>query len=234
MSILTVLNSDFRPIEVGGLVLSLLPADGSTVTESSDLVTNLADKSGNGYDSTATGAGSPTANVTLVNGKGVIDFATDDFMTNDTGIIPTFAGSLTMFAVAKRTVDSSTQGIFATTSNKCILFYGNAGEILFRSNNSAANSVTNSGNTTTDFNIIRARRDGTTQAIAINGGTEASNTSGSNLTGVTATELGNTIGGSNFLTGSLAAFLLFNKNLTTEEIFKVETYLSKLFGIQIV
>ena len=215
------------------LMLWLDASDTSTITESSGSVSNWADKSSNGYNfPQSTGGLQPQTEVDTQNSLNVLTFNGSKELNWDAGFVDTFNGSSTMFVVSKRDVDSGSQGLMSSENNKLVLFYAApAGEIDFRSNNAVAASVTATSVTTTNYNVIRSRRSGTTQAVAVNGGAEFTNTNGSDITGVTDGLIGATDGGSNKLTGKIAEIIVYGRSLTATEITNVENYLSNKWGI---
>jgi hypothetical protein len=175
----------------------------------------------------------PTNTASQINGKPALVFDGGDNLFSDSAdLLSVFNGSHTIFGVAKRNVDSGTQIIMASQFSRSVLFYGaSAGDILYRSNQAATGLLTNAGNATTSYNIIRARRSGTTQALAVNGGTEATNANGSNVSGITHLILGSNTLGASLLTGGIAEILIYNRSLSTSEIQAVEFYLANKYGI---
>ena len=219
------------PTDIGNCQLWLDANDYSTITESSNKVSQWDDKSGQGNNVTqGTGSAQPTTNTTTQNGKNTLSFDGGDEFDWNASFVNAFDGDSTLFIVSKRTTDAVSQTLMSSTSNKMISFYGNAGQVLFRSNNSANDSVANTGNTTTSFSVIMNKRSGTTQAVAVNSAAETTNTGGSDLTGITGGRIGST-GGASYLTGEIAEIIQYNRALSATEITQVESYLTNKWGI---
>jgi len=220
------------PSDISGLQLWLDADEASTITSSSGLVSQWNDKSGNGFNVTqGTGSEQPTTNATTQNGKNVIDFDAGDELDIPSGLFSVPAGSNTIFAVVKAN---------ATSANEMRILEmevsgGTRFDLGFLSDSLVADFLNGSvvaisaSVTVAQWNIHRGRRDGTTQAISINGADEATNTSGSDITA----DLGfiGSTGGDRFLNGSIAEIIIYNRSLSTTEIAAVETYLSKKWGI---
>jgi hypothetical protein len=229
-------GSNYVPI-TNNLVLWLDASDLGTITESSGSVSNWADKSGNGYDAIQ-GVGSlqPTTGATTQNGLNVIDFDGGDEFGTDAGLNSLTNGPSTIFFVARRNTETGSSermiSLFeAGVQNNLILtFSATAGQILFVNRPGTAINIANNGNTNTNFQIVRARRSGTTQALAVDGGTEASNTSAQDAPTTDGGRIGSNAG-SNFLNGSICEILIYDVSLTVNERTAVETYLGNKWGV---
>ena len=213
-------------------------ADSSTIDESSGSVGQWNDKSGNSYSvSQSTGSRQPTTGVDSLNGKNVISFDGGDSLdSTDAGLLAITQSAQTMFVVAKRDTETgSFEPMYnfrtgAAANAAFMLFSTVAGNIDYRNNTSG--TLPNTGNTNTDFQILRGRRNGTTQAIAVNGGAEATNNSGGDNAS-SVMYLGSLSGVGNFLFGDIAEVIFYNRSLSTAEISIVENYLSSKWGITI-
>lgn len=234
-------GAPFLPTALSNLQLWLDAADtsASNIAESSNLVSQWNDKSGNGNNVTqGTGSAQPTTNVSTSNGKNVLNFDGGDSFDIPSGLFTVADGSNTVFVVSRRTSEDASQDLifnFMTgATNKFLMLYSaTGGQIDYRSNNTPLGSASNTGNTNTDFNIVRGRRSGTTQAIAVNGGAESTNTNGENISGIDDAFLGSLDGTTQFLTGSIAEVLMYDRSLSTAEITAVENYLTnKWLGFQ--
>jgi len=178
-----------------------------------------------------TASARPTNTASQINGKPALVFdGGDNLFSTSADLLSVFNGSHTIFCVAKRNVDSGTQILMASQLSRSVLFYRNAGEILYRSNPAATGTLTNAGNATASYNIIRARRSGITQALAVNGGTEATNANGGDVSSIVLA-FGSNTSGTSLLTGGIAEILIYNRSLFTSEIQAVELYLANKYGI---
>ncbi len=216
-------------------------ADSSTITSSGSplQVSQWDDKSGNGYHVTqGTGTNQPVTGETTTNGLNVLDFV-NDYFNIPSGLYSLAAGGNTVFIVSQKTAED---GAFDTlynmrtgTTNKNFMLYSaTAGAIDWRSNNAGSGTTSNTGNTNTNFQILRGRRSGVTQAVAVNGGAETTDSNGSDITGIDSAFIGTLTGAANFLEGSLAEILMYNRSLSTLEIAIVERYLSNKWGVALV
>jgi hypothetical protein len=230
------------PLVISGLQLWLDASDSRTITESSGAVSQWNDKSGNSNNLTqGTESAKPTTNATTQNGKNVLDFDGGDYFDLPSALYGIPNGPNTAFVVANTSLTSVNQVMLNMTeggSNRYAVYFTTSlgsDDIFFLSSNSAGTGLLFSGITETNFNIIRARREGTTQAVAANNSAEQTNAGGGDESGVDSATLGSVDSGtSDFLTGSIAEMLIYNRSLSTTEILKIETYLSNKWGITLV
>ena len=208
------------PTDILGLQLWLDASDTDTITSSGGAVSQWDDKSGNSNNATqGTGSAQPTTGASTQNGENIIDFDGGDTFVLPSALYSIPNGSNTIFAVTKRTSEDATLdaivGMQESSSTRYILsFDATSGVLDFRSNNIASGAITISGATNTDFQIVRGRRNGTTQAISFNGSAEQTNTSGADENGVDAAHIASLGGSGNFLVGSIAEMLVYNRSLT--------------------
>ena len=225
------------PTDIGDCELWLDSSDSSTITETSGSVSQWNDKSGNGNNATqGVGANQPTTGTSNQNGNNVLDFADDQFLELPSDLYPIPSDDNTVFVVSRRNSETgSVAAAFAGAGggqNRWITFYNTTvGSISFRNDGAGASSVSSSGNTNTQFQIIRGRREGTTQAIAINSGSESSNTNATNAT-ITSLDIGG-VGTSLSLEGEVAEVIVYSRSLTSTEISDVENYLAAKWGISV-
>jgi len=145
------------------------------------------------------------------------------------------AGPNTRFVLCRRAsedatndnITSITQGGPARVS---LQYSSTSGRISFVHNVSNALLFSN-GNTNTNFQVIMGRRDGTTQALAVDGGTEVSNTNASDVTGITDRDLFALNQISSFLTGDIAEFLVYSRSLSSGEITQIIDYFTDKWAI---
>lgn len=227
----------FLPIS-NDLQLWLDASDLSTITSSGGAVSAWADKSGNGNNATQpVGANQPATGATTRNGRNVIDFGgSPEELRLPSALFTISQGANTLFIVSKRNTETgSEERILAMGQNGVGIKYGlrysaTSGSILFLNNNAAGNVLTSTGHTNTDFQIIKGRRSGTTQAISVNGATEDTNTNGDDTTGVDLARIGSLFGAS-YLIGSVAEVLIYNRSLSDAESDVIERYLSAKWGV---
>lgn len=231
-----ILNiTGFNPIALSP-VLWLDANDSRTITESGGSVSQWDDKSGNSNDVTqGTGSAQPTTDASTQNGKNVLDFDGGDSLIMPSGLFSIPNGDNTTFVVAQTSLTTTVQRLIVmseTSSSRYNLEYESlAGDIEFQSKTAVGGAVTKSGITKTNYNIIRARREGTTQALTFNGETEATNLNGASESGVDAARIGSFDGSFENLTGSIAEILIYSRSLSVTEIASVEAYLTNKWGI---
>lgn len=221
------------PANIAGLQLWLDADDLSTITEVSGKVSQWDDKSSAGNNVTQGVADDqPTTNATTHNSRNVLDFdGTNDFLLIPSGLYGIPAGNNTTFMVVKSNLAETVQrmlflGISGSTKMG-FTYEVTAGVVLFI--HGGAPQVT--GVTESNFNIFRGRRSGTTEAISLNGATEVTDTSAVDNTANEASIGSYRHGSDNFLNGSIAEVLIYNRSLTSAEITSVEVYLSNKWGI---
>lgn len=221
------------PTDIGNCQLWLDASDTSTITEVAGSVSQWDDKSGNGNDVTqGTGSAQPTTGVTTQNGRNVLDFATDDFLSAPSALYTLPNGNSTVFIVSKGEATSQQRVISATESGsfRYGVEYTSGGNVLFQNNTSASGGVS-SAIEETQFNLISAYRSDTTQGISVNGAAFTTNTSANSEDGVTALAIGANAGGSVELNGSIAEIIIYDRFLSASEIANVQNYLSRKWGI---
>ncbi|QDP62937.1 MAG: hypothetical protein Unbinned5081contig1002_42 [Prokaryotic dsDNA virus sp.] len=228
----------FTPNTISDIMLWLDASDRRTIKESSGSVNQWNDKSGNNYNATqGTGSLQPTTDASTQNGLNVLDFDGTEAMDLPSGTYTLPQGDNTIFIVSARASEDATSdtvlgmGIDATSNKYFIIYSPTAGSIDFRSNDAGSSSITNTGNTNTNFQVIRGRRSGTTQAIAVNGGAEDTNASGSDATGIDVARVGQAASGVLRLTGSIAEIIAYGRSLSAAEIASVENYLMNKWAI---
>lgn len=232
-----LLSKKITPKSVKGLQLWIDAADTSptNIVQSAGAVSQWSDKSGNGNHGTqGTGSARPTTDATTQNGKNVLDFDGGDDLALPSGIFSIPNGANTLFTVAKRTTeDAGVDTIIGLTESGGtrwgMRFTGTAGVVQYTSS-TANNGKTNSGNTNTDFQILTGFRTGTTVSISVNGGAAESDTQGADESGVDEAFVGSQ-SETNFLIGSIAEIIVYDRALATAEISAVNNYLSAKWAI---
>jgi hypothetical protein len=227
-SLLGSIIDTFLPNNIPDLILWQDGADTSTIIDSivSGKVNTWLDKSGNGNNSTQMIPTSrPTTGVTTLNGKNVLDFDGGDNLDCDASLLTVPDGASTLFVVAKRNIEDSTnQDIFMMRDNE-VVTYGlrlqeNAGAIVF----AHKNFLFSTGHTNTNFQLFTAYRENNIYSLSINQQTPVVvlNALNSSPIGVTIGSNGGT--GAN-LEGSIAEIVLYDRRLSNSEINSVNSYL---------
>lgn len=202
-------------------------------------ITSILDKSGNGYDTDSQSTGTKRADLLAnqLNGRSVISCDGGDAYKLNTALHSIPNGSNTMFVVAKTNSNSTQQRIInmtaAFSSDYGLEFSSNVGQAVFFNNPSGA-GVGVTGLTETDWNILKARRSGTTVAISANGGTEVTNTNGADVSNINDATLFSYDESSLFLDGHVAEIIIYNRSLSDAESSIIENYLSNKWGIALV
>lgn len=230
----------FSPPQLSNNQLWLTSADASSVGR--DVSDNVSgqwlDKSGEGNDTIIQGTGTaqPVFGSVLQNGLPTVTFDGSDFLTLPSGLFPITNGPNTAFYVVQQaTVSGNVERIINMSEaggTRYTLLINASGAVVFASG-TTGNNVTKTGLTTTDFNIIRARREGTTLALSFNGGPETTSTNGADEPGVDAAVLGSGAG-SQFLVGSIAEVIMYDSSLVTADSSQVESFLSPRWAVPLV
>jgi len=216
-------------------------ADTATITDSSGAVDQIDDKYGNGLSTTQVpGAKQPTTNATTQNGKNLIDYDGGDSLILPSALYLIPNGNNTVIYVAKRSAEDATNdtvfcfnegGGGTGEARYYSIFSSVAGDISFRNGTAVTPGIGNSGNTNTNFQVVACRREGTTQAIAVDNGTETTNASGTSENGVDRAFLGTVGDTTNYLTGNIAQIDFFSGSLTTEQRTAMYNINSRKWGI---
>lgn len=222
------------PTDLAGLQLWLDADDSDSIKQTSNSVFRWEDKSGNNNNvPQGTGSAQPTTNVSTQNGKNVIDFDGGDTLIVPSALFSIPTGDNTIFVVSKRTSETAAiESLFnlrESTNNRYFIIYSSvSGQIDFRN---GTTSVGKGSLTNTNFQILRGRRNGTTEAVTANRASETTSTNAVDEAGIDAGFIGGLTGSSSRLIGSIAEIILYNRSLTTEEIGFVESYLTNKWGL---
>lgn len=226
----------FEPDQIADLELWLDAADASTITESADFVSQWDDKSGNAFNVTqGTGSAQPMTNQNTLNSLNVITTDGNDTMLVPSGLNFVGAGPNTRFVVSRRaSEDASNDNIFTITQGSAarisLQYSSTSGRVSFV-HNVSNNLIFSNGNTNTNFQVIMGRRSGTTQALAVDGGTEVTDTNASDVTGITDRDLFALNQITSFLTGDIAEALVYSRSLSSGEITQIIDYFTAKWGV---
>lgn len=226
----------FTPLDISGLVLWLDGSDINTITKNSNnRVTPWSDKTPAGNNAIqATEPARPFYKPKGLNQNSVINFQGGQRFILPSALYSLPAGAYTMFFVCRQETAAVFNRIITMTdggSSRLLLFYSASNGIVSFYNNTTFDSTQITGVTTTNYNIIRARRSGAAQALAVNGGTEIVENKAIDLHTITDIALGAHPSGSDALNGDMADILIYNRSLIASESAKVEQYLSQKWGI---
>lgn len=204
-------------------------------------VASWTDQFGNiGAATQAVSGQRPVCTTNQQNGKNGLVFtgASSQTLAIPSGIYGLANGPNTSFIVGKRaTVSGNIENLYSlsvtgTGTNRLVVRFSNTNE---RTDffNSFAGTLVSQNNTTTNMNIHRTRRLGTTQAISINNAAETTSSTATDETGVDAAYIGSRLGNAQFLTGVICEIVIYNRSLSTIELLWVTQYLSQKWGVAI-
>ncbi len=204
-----------------------------------DRVSQWNDKSGRGNHATqGTALKQPVYNPAQLNNLSVLTLDGANTMILPSALYTIPNGANTIFMVAKR--NSETGGAVyplnmsvAGTQKYYLRFNSTAGEVLFLNATAGSGAVSSAGNTNTNYEILRGRRLGTTQAVSVNNAAEATNTSGTDEAGIDSANIGSLAGTSLFLIGSIYMILIYNRALSVSEMVQVEKWIAQQTAITI-
>lgn len=232
--------SDFSPITFTNCKLWLDASDSDTVIETSNLVSQWTDKSGNNNHALqTTGSLQPTTNATTQNDLNVIDFDGTVYLSGASNLNQIPSGENTAFVVSKRaSEDGSFDTIFSIATGSrddyFNLYSSVSGAQSFKNRTSVGGVVSSTGNTNTDFNITTVRRVSIAQGISVNNELENYNLLAQDVAAADSVTIGSDIGMSLPLVGSIAEFIIYDRFLTGEEVASIVNYLSSKWDITLV
>ena len=234
----------FLPSGVEGLNLWLDAADSSTITESGGAVSQVDDKSGKGNNVTqGTGANQPTTNATTINGKNVIDFDANDFLSvADNATLDFDSGTgFSIFLVVNATGYSDqgstlnayiSKGAASLVTNTYNIQTNVGNKAIFQSGN---NEIIQNESTTINgaTHIISAVMDNSDTKAFVYVETprdiNAAATVGSD--NANALIIGGDTGAVRYAAGQYGEVLIYDRNLSDEEILSIQQYLSSKWGV---
>jgi hypothetical protein len=226
------------PTDIAGLQAWYDTTSDDYLTLDGSAITQFLDRSGNGNDSNVQGTASarPTRTASQINGLQAAVFDGGDVLELPSALYSISNDDNTIFLVSQQATDSGNQErVYSMTeggSGRHYFQYGTAaGTVRWASNTTGAQTI-DTGNTNTDFNIIRGFRDGTTQGLSINGATATTDSQGANEPDIDGAVIGaQTTALANPFIGSIAEILIYDRALTSTEIDNIENYLSAKYNI---
>lgn len=221
----------FSPLDISGLKLWLDAADATTITESGGLVSNWADKSGNGIAMTASGTSRPTTGTRTINSKNALDFdGTTDILSSTSTLndIATNSAVTGFFVLQVDAYTASAKAIFASGTNlRLNEINTGGGRFSFVNDDGGSDTVNSSSATTATTYALMLRHEGGNIYISRDGGAESSAASGDTATMTSTIQISE----SNAFDGILGEVLFYNRALTANEIATVTAYLKSKWGI---
>jgi hypothetical protein len=217
-----------NPLDMTGCRVWLDATDATTLTLSTNSVTQWNDKSGNGYNATA--GTSPTYNSTT---KYILFNGSTQFLNLAAGAIPFGNAAYSIFIVAYTTNTANPQWVLTGGTENGT---GNVVGILFYVTNAiwhswwineyrVENVVTN--NTPA---IINASYNGTTRNIIVNGGSSNLNTPGTRSSASSPNFIGKRSAGQ-FFGGGIGEIIIFDSEIAPPQRQQIEGYLAWKWGL---
>lgn len=200
------------------------------------LVTIWYDQSGNTNNATqTTAANQPELIFNVLNGHAILRFdGTNDYFDLPSGVFTIPAAANTGFYVAKQDA-AATERILTMAdggSTRHVIQYVVTPTVSFFSN--VDQTAITQAVTPTDFNIIRTRRSGATQAVTVNGAAETTDANGLDVPGIDGARIGTTLGvPAELLDGDIAEIILHSASLSTADILAIESDQRFFFLIEI-
>lgn len=239
MSFLPYLAKSFTPLGIAGgksnLSLWLDAQSSSYVTrDSSDLVSQWTDKSGNNNHFTSAGGDRPTWTQNQINGKPSVFFDGTQKLTGGSGLYGISASANTMCLVSRRATETGAYEVMysgdnGTTARYYMAYPSTAGFLEFKNRNGAAGTVFDTLTATNPAKVI-GYRSGTTQGIIVNGKTAVPNNNGTDYTATNVT-IGSLSNDTVPFIGDLCELLIYNRLLTATEIDIIEKYFDNKWGL---
>jgi hypothetical protein len=229
-------SSAFNPCAaVSGCVLWLDASDAATITETSGLVSQWNDKSGNAYHATqGTGARQPLTGTRSQNSLNVLDFDGGDQLNLPSGLYGLSAGANSAFVVWATDNTSSNQRLLGGYTGTNATRYGfmlndpSAGSFTVR-NYSTGTNAAQTVTYDTNAHIGALRRSGTT-LDNIYDGTVSTFTNATDYTMISMT-IGAPPDLANPLNGMIAEIIVFNSSLSNADANTIMDYLVAKWGI---
>ena len=213
----------FSPSSLSGLQFWVDFSDLSTITSSGGLVSQVADKSGNGRDiSQPTSSNRPTIGASTKNGMDVLTFDGSD---NLKSAVWTQPQPVTMFAVVRNSENSgSNRQIIGNSNSISPVFYksGNVWRLYSASELASSVSVDNS------WHYLSGVVNSGSSVLRLDGTQIAAGNTGSNSWNNTSIAIGNSPDAGNGFgwIGDIAEIFVYSRVLSTSEITQVESYLN--------
>jgi hypothetical protein len=223
-------GATFSPLSIPDLALWLDAADTSTITHTSNSVSQWNDKSGLGNNATqGTGANQPVTNTRTINGRNVLDFNVAEPRMN-LPVALTGDKNTTCFIVYQVDVSKNHRLINGTNAGGTRVLMQQTSlqyQYMNRNDFTGTSGVVAAFDTNTHIGI--ARRDGVNKRAGRDGvlGTELTSAQDAVLTGLTI----GSAGASDVFDGACAEIILYQRGLTDAEMNAVGNHLASKWGI---
>ena len=220
-------------------------SDTSSITHSSNAVSQWSDKTSNGYHLTASGTRQPATNTVSINSLNVIDFdGSSDFM-NNTALGTLLAGEDKAFSVfivhqlSSATIKQQLWSVCSTSNNYPLnqtFFHNN---LVYRSIRSTSNqTVTKTFSFGSGTKLLSTILTGTTVSDYYNGSLVVYDGGADNVNDVSSLATNNFAIGAqgraipgNYMDGSIAEMIIYDRAVTSSERTQIETYLNDKWSI---
>ena len=229
-----------NPAALSNLALWLDAADSSTITHSSNAVSQWSDKSGNSKHATqSTADNKPSTNTATQNGLNVIDF-TGDFLVSSININRSTMADLSIFAVFASKSTSGEGSLFGSDNGG----WDRLATLNFDANSGHKWGISNAGGTTpfestrtpdTDYHILSIILDkGVTNgsSVSLDGASSTNFTEAAGSAGTNTTAIGALSPSGNYPMSAYLAEMIFVSSITSNSDRKgVEGYLAHKWGL---
>lgn len=231
----------FTPNTIGTVLAWYDPSDTASITDAGGgAVSQINDKSGNGYHATQGTAGRrPITGTQTINSLNALDFdgvvggTTADTLVLPSGVYTVSSGNNTVFVIAKTDVSTSGNHFMLYNSNSGSGFYqlamGGSNTTLNYSSSNAYNFSTSTISGDTNVHVWGGIRNGTSMRSFYDGVLGPNNTSASNTT-TTAAFIGADNFGGQTWDGKVGEIVIFTKALSTQEMNWMGAYLAYKWG----
>ncbi len=223
----------FVPTSISGMVLWLDASDTSTITASSNLVSQWNDKSGTGNNFTqGTGSRQPSSGTRTLAGLNTVDYTGDDYMMGPSGLYSISAGPNTIFIVYASDNTVTDQRMLsgsddATNSRLMARFNGNTA--VEGRNTSVTTSATVSRTSDTVAHVFVLQRSGLVISVYHDGGVAGTGVA-SDVT-LTSLVMGASPGlGTGFFDGRIVEIGIYNSAISTANMNLYGAYLAGKWG----
>lgn len=209
----------YDPLSIAGCQAWYDFADPTTITQSSNKVSQANDKSGNGRNLTqATGANQPTWGKAYLNGKRYLLFAANHFMVSSA---ITLAQPITIIVLVLDSAAGASQANIVARDSVQFLYRRSTGAWAFYADSAEQ------GTTATDGNLHRlsAVFNGASSVLYLDNASITSANPGSGGFSTQAISVGGLSGGTALWQGDIGEILIYNTALSASDRYNIDQYL---------